>query len=410
MTTVRSPIVGQLGSSRPLLWASLLVCVLLAVIAAMRLHASELFALAKTLPDFDAFYIAGKLAGEGRASDAYHFETMLTAQREFTGTDAFMPWTYPPPFMLLMQAMAMLMPIAVAFLIFTLASFAFYVWVLRRIAGAWFPGVLIAIAPVLILNLLIGQNGFLIGGLMGAFLLRLRDNHPKAGLPLGMIMIKPHLAIAVGLLAIIQRRWSILMVAAGVVSILTIAATLWYGPAIWLDFRVAVKEASGFLAEGLYPLFRMNSVYAAAYSWGASASAAMACQVVSALVALTILGRACLNNISPNRLAALACAASVCISPYGYDYDLTILGVGLAFIVPDILARASGAQCAMLMALMWIVSGYGIVASIWARAATSIVTSTEKSSSTVSIIAPVMLLLFFLIYRTLARESADQPE
>ncbi|MBA4013570.1 MAG: hypothetical protein C0481_17035 [Phenylobacterium sp.] len=394
----------RIGRSRPLIFALILTGCLLAAISAVRFQAPELLGLKKVLTDFDAFHLAGRLALEGRVSEAYHATSMLAAQLEMAGTSSFMPWTYPPPFTLAMQGLAGL-PIGAAFLLFALGSFAFYTWVLRRIAGPWLPGVLVAVAPTILINLRTGQNGFLIAGLIGAFLLAFRDNRRMAGLPLGLLIIKPHLAVAAGLLVLLHRRWSVVVIAGVVALALLAISTAAYGLGVWLDFRNAVREAGLFLAAGYYPLFRMNSVYAAAHSLGAGPAAAMALQVVSAVVSLGILSMACIKGVAFNRLAALACAATVCVSPYGYDYDLTVLGVGIAFIFPEIIARGTGRQFLSWFALTWLACGYGLAWSAAMHDDGSGVTL-DASHRGISIIAPVLWLLFWLTYRILTRPPA----
>ena len=393
-----------IGRSRLLLSALILLGCLLAVVSAVRFQAPELLGQKKVLTDFDAFYLAGRLALEGRVSEAYHAMSMFAALIELAGVASFMPWTYPPPFTLAMQGLAGL-PIGVAFLLFATGSFAFYIWVLRRIAGPWLPGVVMAVAPAILLNLRTGQNGLLIAGLIGAFLLAFRDNRRLAGLPLGLLLIKPHLAVAVGLLVLLHRRWSVVVIA-GVVGLALLAiSTAVYGLGIWLDFRNAVGEAGRFLAAGYYPLFRMNSVYAAAHSFGVAPAAAMTLQVVSAVVSLGILGFACAKGVAFNRLAALACAATVCVSPYGYDYDLTVLGVGIAFIFPEIIARGTSRQFLSWFALTWLACGYGLAWST-AMADDGTGVALDASNAGVSVIAPVLWLLFWLTYRILTQPPA----
>lgn len=397
-----------IGRSRLLLRALIVLGCLLAVVSAVRFQAPELLGQKKVLTDFDAFHLAGRLALEGRVSEAYHAMSMFGAQIEMAGSAAFMPWTYPPPFTLAMQGLAGL-PIGAAFLLFALGSFGFYVWVLRRIAGPWLPGVVMAVAPAILLNLRTGQNGFLIAGLIGAFLLAFRDNRRLAGLPLGLLIIKPHLAVAVGLIVLLHRRWSVAVIA-GVVGLALLAvSTAVYGVGIWLDFRNAVGEASRFLAAGYYPLFRMNSVYAAAHSLGAGPAAAMTLQLVSAVVSLAILAVACIKGVAFNRLAALACAATVCVSPYGYDYDLTVLGVGIAFIFPEIMARGTGRQFLAWFALTWLACGYGLAWSTAMHDDGSGVTL-DASHGGISLTAPVLWLLFALTYRILVRPPAIESE
>lgn len=400
----RDQTVFGIGRSRLLLRALIVLGGLLTAISAVRFQAPALLGQKKVLTDFDAFYLAGRLALEGRVSEAYHAMSMLAAQLEAAGTVSFMPWTYPPPFTLAMQGLAGL-PIGAAFLVFALGSFAFYIWVLRRIAGPWLPGVVMAVAPAILLNLRTGQNGFLVAGLIGAFLLAFRDNRRLAGLPLGLLIIKPHLAVAVGLLVLLHRRWIVAVIAGAVGLALLAISTAVYGLGIWLDFRHAVGEAGRFLAAGYYPLFRMNSVYAAAHSLGAAPAAAMALQVASAVVALGILSLACIKGVAFNRLAALACAASVCVSPYGYDYDLTVLGVGIAFIFPEIVARSAGRQFLSWFVLTWLACGYGLA---WSTAMTDDRSGAalDPSQAGISLIAPALWLLFALTYRILTRPPA----
>lgn len=180
MTTVSPP---RLVTSRPMLAAILIVAALLAIVTAVLFQAPGLLGKEKVLTDFDAFHIAGMMAAHGQASSAYQASEMLAAQRAITGTSSFMPWTYPPPYTLLMEGLALL-PVGAAYLLFVSASFLFYLAVLRRISGAYLPGVLIAIAPSILLIIRSGQNGFLTAGLIGAFLLSFRNKQgPTGGFP-----------------------------------------------------------------------------------------------------------------------------------------------------------------------------------------------------------------------------------
>ncbi|MEW9855541.1 glycosyltransferase family 87 protein [Novosphingobium sp. M1R2S20] len=403
----RKGAVQQLATSRKLLLAVILAGVVLVMISAIRFQSPELLGQAKVLTDFDAFHIAGRLAAQGRAADAYNVSTLLQVQREMSGTQSFMPWTYPPPFTLAMQYLAGL-PIGAAFVFFALSTFAFYLWVLHRIAGKWLPAVVIAVMPAIVLNLRTGQNGFLIAGLIGWFLLAFRDKRVIAGLPLGLLVIKPHLAAGVGLITLLQRRW-VLLGWAGLIGLTLLALSTWiYGISIWMDFRNAVGEAGGFLARGYYPLFRMNSIFAAAYTFGLGATAAMAMQIAGALFALGLLIKASRSRIAYHHLAALTCLASLFVSPYGYDYDLTILGVALAFIVPDLLERCSGLELWVLLLLTWFVCGYGIgwnTAMAVSQPNTGV--SLDQESSGLSLIAPVLALLCWALTRILWRQRAE---
>ncbi|MCX9146069.1 glycosyltransferase family 87 protein [Erythrobacter sp. WG] len=360
MSRTGPSVAEAIGRSRLLLACYLVVAVLLVAISAVRFQSPEQFGLVKELTDFDAFHIAGRLAGEGRVADAYDAAAMLKVQAEASPIASFMPWTYPPPFTLLMDSLARL-PVGAAYALFALASFGFYLAVLRRIAGEWLLPVLIALLPIVMLNLRTGQNGFLVAGLIGAFLLAWRDRRAVAGLPLGLLVIKPHLAVGVGLLALFGRRWDVVGIAAAVVLAAAGAATLAYGVGVWADFLGAVREAGAFLAGGYYPMYRMTSAYAALLTFGVPAEAAMIGHAAIALAAVLALAWAALARLGFAARAALICTLSLFVSPYSYDYDLAILGIALAFVLPDLAARTSGRALAGLLALAWATGGYGMI-------------------------------------------------
>ncbi|WP_143150234.1 glycosyltransferase family 87 protein [Erythrobacter sanguineus] len=407
MSADAMPVIRRIGQSRLILIAFVLVAVMLAGISAIRFQAPELLGQDKLLTDFDAFHIAGTLAGRGDVADAYTASAMMDAQAERSPTAKLMPWTYPPPFTLFVDALADL-PVGVAYVLFILASFGFYLVVLHRIAGTWLPGVLLFVMPAVLVNLRVGQNGFLVAALIGAFLLAWRDRKMAAGVPLGLMIIKPHLAAGIGLLALFGRRWSVLAIAALVALGALGLSTLAYGFGVWPAFLGAVAEAGAFLAGGHYSLFRMGSVYAALRSWGLPADWAMTGHLVGALAALGLLAWVSLAKFAFRHRAALICALSLFVSPYSYDYDLAILGVGLAFIAPDLAARASPRALGALLALGWVTCGYGVMIEALLPADQSGASSLAASIAP-AIIAPLLIGLCLVTLR-LARPREDRDK
>ncbi|HEU4651537.1 MAG TPA: glycosyltransferase family 87 protein [Croceibacterium sp.] len=349
----------RLATSRLLLSAILVIVALLAASSAVLFQAPDLIGKDKILTDFDAFYIAGSMSADGRATDTYDADATFAEQKRMTGDVGFMPWTYPPPYTLLAQGLASV-PIGVSYFLFVSATLAFYLLILRRIAGPFLPGVLIAILPTLLLTVRTGQNGFLIGGMVGFFLLAFFDRRAIAGLPLGLMVLKPHLAVGISLVALLGRRWNAIVLAAAVVIVSLTVPTLVFGLGIWPAFIGGVRDAGEFLALGYYPLFRMTSVYAAARSFAVPAPLALTVHAIGALVAVTLLVFAWRKVRDTRILAATVCVASVFVSPYSYDYDLTILGVGIAFVVARILENARKWELVGLLLLAWFATGYGL--------------------------------------------------
>ena len=404
MTWVEPSSPGALARSRLFLGAILVVATLLLGVAAVLFQAPEMIGHEKVLTDFDAFHIAGTMAIHGHAADAYQAAKMIEAQYAIAGTRSFMPWTYPPPYTLAMMPLAHL-PVGAAFLLFVSASFLFYLHVLRRIAGEYLPGVLIAILPTLVLILRTGQNGFLTASLIGCFLLAFQQKRTGAGIPLGLMVIKPHLAAGIALLALLGRRWSVMAIAAAVVIAAVALSTAVFGIRIWPAFVGGVEEASGFLAKRYYPLFRMSSIYACVGSLGGSPKLAMMAHGIVALGGVGFLLHAWRRGYAPRRLAAVACAVSLLISPYNYDYDLTILGLAIAFVLKDLVELARPYEMLALCALSWFVTGYGLGAHT-ARLKEEAVRDLAAASGW-SLTAPALLLLIIAGHLILRRGDGE---
>ncbi len=387
-----------------LIFVILAVLAMLGAVSAIQFQAPHLLGAEKSLTDYDAFQITGLLALDGRAEDAYRFETMLAAQREFTGTVSMMPWTYPPPYTLFVAGMANL-PIGLGYVLFITTTLALYLAVLRRIAGAYLPGVLIVMLPTLLLLMRTGQNGFLTGGLIGLFLLGFLQRKPGAGLPLGLMVIKPHLAVAIAVMTLAERRWQTIMVAAATVAIALLIPSLVFGMSIWQAFFDGVAQSGTLLAQGEYKLYRMISLYAAAYTLGAGPSLAMAIQAAGAFTAIAAMLIAHGRRLAPHRLAAAICCASLFISPYGYDYDLTIFGLAVAFVLPDLIVRTRPLEQVGLIALAWLGAGYGLVRSLIAETTMpkSAMAEAAAAEPLLSVMGPVLLVVIVLAARILTR-------
>ena len=316
--------------------------------------------------DFQLFHLVGQMAWRGDLLEAYRIASLLQAQLEATGAMAFMPWTYPPPFDLVAALLAC-GPLGISYLLFTGATLTSFLLVLHRIAGPSFPLVLLALYPALLMTIACGQNGFLIGTLIGLAALALRRDRAIAGVPLGLMIIKPHLACAFAVHGVATGRWRMLAVAAATAGLAGAIATLVLGPAVWGAALAATREARLFLAEGMYPLRRMISVYAALRSFGSPAWVASLGQAVVGVSAMALLARAARRSMPAGRLLGLACLATLFVSPYAYDYDLPIYGIALGFLMPDLLRLSRRAELIALLALSAAACACGWVSTFWVQ-------------------------------------------
>src|SRR5713226_9567232 len=254
----------------------------------------------RSLHDFDGFYIAAQMVWRGTIEQAYHFATMLPMQQQLdpNGSVYFLPWTYPPQFDLVVAPLAFL-PLGTAYCLFTTGTLVLYLVTLRQVAGDCFALVLLLLFPAFAMTIGSGQNSFLTGTLIGLVCLNMRRRQSLAGLSLGLMVIKPHLAVAFALYTLVARRWKAALVAAATVVVTSALATVLLGAGIWTAFFEGVQESRIFLESGLYPTHRMISSYAALRSFGFPTWAAFAGQAVTAILALAVVWLAIRRGFAP---------------------------------------------------------------------------------------------------------------
>lgn len=349
---------------RPVTMAVLLVMLsswVLLVASAFRLkHMGE---VRPSLIDFDIFHIVGRMYWQGTLETAYRFELFKAHQGVLSDGTAQMPWTYPPPFGLVAAGLALL-PVWGAHLLFVSTTLAAYLLVLRRLAGEHFHGVFLGVLPLLCLNVLTGQNGLLTGALVGLFALLSLRRPGGGGVPLGLMIVKPHLALGLGVFLVLSRRWATLAVAVAAAAGAALLSTLAFGPGIWGAFLHGVEESGAFLEQGLYPLQRMTSIYAGLRSFGIDPRVAFGVHAAVALGALAMVQLAVAQGWRAERVLAVAMLATLLVSPYNYDYDLPILGVALALVLRTLGDPWSRRRFPLAFALTLFVGTYPLVVSL----------------------------------------------
>jgi len=216
-----------------------------------------------------------------------------------------------------------------------------------------------------------------------------------AGLALGAMVIKPHLAISVGVYLLATRRWTAITAAAMVVLVSSLLCTLVFGVQIWTAWLGAIREAAGFLERGMYPLHRMISGYAALHKTGVSATGALWGQIVVACLALLAVVLAVARRVSPPFALGVSAVVSVMISPYAYDYDLPIVGIGLALLLPDLARLASARERSVIYGLVMLAGTHGLLQ----------VTGLAQSVQNVALAALATMALLVLLLRILLRKQ-----
>lgn len=309
------------------------------------------------LSDFDMFHASARAIVAGDAVRLYDEAWYRGLQAQFYGFDLGGIWTYPPPYDALIAPLGLL-PRPVAMLLFTSGTLIAYLLAVRRLAGAWLGVALLLLTPLVMSVTILGQNGLLTGALIGLVAIGLVEQRRWAGLPLGLMVIKPHLAAGPALNVLVARDWRTVATAALTVALALAAATLALGSAVWPAFLAGVAHTSERLAGDGFPLFRMVSVYAAARTLGASPATATAVQAVMAVLAIATIIMA-QRRLPPREALGLACIAGLMISPYAFDYDLPVAGIGLVLLLPALAALGRPAEQALAYAAFLVAVSWG---------------------------------------------------
>jgi hypothetical protein len=312
--------------------------------------------------DFSNVYAAGSYVLEGRAADA--FDPALQHAREkaiFGPATPFYGWHYPPFFLFLAGALALL-PYGLALLAWQGTTLLLYLAAIRAITSpltrTFRPlGLLLALAyPAVFINLGHGHNGFLTAALMGAGLVLLDRRPVLSGILFGLLAYKPQFGLMIPLVLAATGRWRTFAAAGATVLALAAAATLAFGTEIWRAFltsteftRLVVLEAGG---TGWH---KIQSVFSWARAWGSPVGLAYAIQFAVTLALAVMLVWLWRSAAAFRLKAAALCIAAILATPYSLDYDMMVLAPAIAFLAVDGLTRGFKPWEASALAALWLV-------------------------------------------------------
>jgi hypothetical protein len=310
--------------------------------------------------DFSNVWTAGRMALEGRAPLAWDWSIHFAAQQaaHHKADIPFYGWHYPPPF-LLVAALLALMPYVPALIVWQASTLALALMTVRRILPH--PGTTLAAigAPVVLVCLGHGHNGFLTAALLGGGLFLLDRRPFVAGLLLGCIVYKPQFGLVLPVVLLLGWHWRAIggaVLSAGLLCALTLA--LWGWP-VWAAFIHSLPLTQSVIIEqGATGWEKIQSVFSAARNWGASIPLAWGIQTVVTVIAV-VGAMAVSRGTRPYVRNAMVIAAALLSTPYLLDYDLVPLGMAIAFLVADARKHGFLAYEKSLLAFVWIVPLFG---------------------------------------------------
>ncbi len=284
--------------------------------------------------DFTHLYGAGSLVRDGRAADAYDHAALHAAQQRIFASDAvpYYGWHYPPTYLWVAGLFAGL-PYLAALALWLALTLPLYLLAINRIVAGR-PAMLLALAyPAAFVNLIHGQNGFLTAGLTGLALLALERRPLLAGVLIGLLAFKPQFGVLIPFALAAGGQWRAFAAAAATVLATAALATGLYGAEIWPVFlESATFTREQLIEQGAASFHRSVSSFAALRLFGAPLALAYAVQATAALAALAVVIWAWRGSGPQALKSALLVACTLLATPYGWDYDLMLLALPIAWL------------------------------------------------------------------------------
>lgn len=311
--------------------------------------------------DYTTFWAASRVWLDGMPLAAYSHDAILRVIHQIapaTPPQHPGPFFYPPNYLLLLRPLALL-PFGVSLALFVPATFCALFPLARKVLPMRAAILPILAFPGIWLNMLDGQNGMLTAALaFGAFLL-LKKRPVWAGICIGLLSIKPQLAILFPLALACAGMWTAFAAAAVTVVLFTGLALLVFGLGAIPAFLHSMVSANSMMSAGALPWAASASLFSALRLLNVPehiAYVAQACQALAAAGAVAWVWRRTGNTA----VRATALVAGACMmSPYIFNYDTVWLGIGIALFTAKALRDGWLRWERELLVVAWVYPAFG---------------------------------------------------
>ena len=284
--------------------------------------------------DFANVYTAGHLVISGPLGDIYDVDAYRAYQQSlFHGAVLGHNYSYSPVSFFYVWLFAPLPYVAALALWLVLTGAAFVLAARPYLREAGLPAWLAIILPASLMNIWAGHYGFLFGALWLAAW-RLLESRPRtAGLLIGLMIVKPHLALLMPFVLARRGAWVPFLFAALTGGALVLASGLVFGWSYWAAWLggTLFTQAAMIGDTGQFFLRMMPTVAPSLLLAGLPSWAAWAVQAAAALAALVALWRFMPKD--PTRAGLVAAAATFLVLPYAFVYDMTVVSLAALLIL-----------------------------------------------------------------------------
>ena len=293
--------------------------------------------------DFVNVYTSGSLVLQGRLDILYDVAAYRAYQLELFGAGLTAHnYSYPPVTLLYTWLFAP-MPYWAALVAWLGGTGALFVAAARPyLRGAGLPAWLALVAPASIINIWAGHYGFLVGALWLVAWRILPRRPALAGVLIGLMVVKPHLAILAPVVLLWRREWVAIAAAAATTALLVGLSALLFGTSLWVTYLTdtAMMQVAMVDNAGAFFISMMPTAMPAMAVLGVPLTVAGIVQAVVAVAAVALLLRKLPKDSAEAGLATAV--ATFLVLPYGFSYDMTVAGLAGLLLYRQCAGRAPG--------------------------------------------------------------------
>lgn len=350
---------SQLDSAALVICATVLPVVMFGSVLATVLSEGDLLA-----PDFAMFYTAATLGGEGRWDDVYDLVAFHDAYERLTGSDVDLgspTYGYPPILAQSLGPIARYLSLGSGAVVFLGLTLLASLMVLKKLGASGWGLVLVTLSYPSMLALWLGQNSFLSLAVAGlAVILLVRGKPTWAGAALGLLVFKPQMLAAVGLMFVLapRRHFRVILGATGsglAVALASAAASL----EAWKEFPDGLRQLVGATGNG----FRISRVSAVDFSFlllgdDNPMAGVLAGILVLIGIALYLVARRRFSGDLEMEIA-LGFVLAAWVNPWMFVYEWVVLAIpALLLLRRGELPRLRGAFAFFLLGVSAALTGY----------------------------------------------------
>ncbi|MDE2135652.1 MAG: DUF2029 domain-containing protein [Alphaproteobacteria bacterium] len=235
-------------------------------------------------------------------------------------------WSYPPHILLFTWVLGLL-PYVPACAAWNVAGLALYFVVVMKGERRFDRLLFFSLAPAVVSNVLVGQNGFVTAALMIGGLKHTGKRPILAGVLFGLLTLKPQIGLLVPAMLCVTRQWRCIFAAATTTLVLVVSTSVIFGNDVWDAYihfalpaqnHILQEDKSQFIAYMPTAFMNMRLI-------GLPLGLAWIVQALVSAAALAAVIWTFRQRRDPALSSALFITASLVATPYMFPYDTVML-------------------------------------------------------------------------------------